>query len=373
MKAALAHRFHRLYVLHHCTLTWAYETRRARDDRRQQHEDEQRKARIAGFLSRITHPEPQSHTGCDSSSDQSVLNKPSAQPSPSPIRTKPRSGPNLATAARADAKRRNLLEHASIHQQVSPIISDSLDKADGASAAPVLDKGQVCTAGTAGVGCYDWQPGQTYQLIKRMKQQLKDRHLPGGSSLTLRGGDEASSHTDDQDRSMNPQPTSTQPNGGEAYIELPSNIESTISLQPAFGNLQQPLARNTHRIKTPQKAPIAAVLPAGSSARNPESKSTDTSLSRRRTTGSSNQIPSSRSSPAPRRGTTGNLPSSPSSCTGAAVGIKRPSSTKPPSKVEASWGTGNLGDGDEALAKAKNSEALQRRKTAVRDAVNGTN
>ena len=365
VKTSLAHRFRRLYVLHHCTLAWAYESRMAKAERQQQQEGQQRKACIARFLSRVTDAS-ESRPGSDLA-NPSVHVPPASTPSKN--LPKPWSGgPHLATAVRAASRRAAIKAAAGAssginHQPttalgpgISEIESHSSDQAQASCVESdvVIDSQQPALC-TGHFGCNDLQSGRTYHLVKRMRQQLKDRHLSCDDKLgtpSAHEGPETPSLPDDKAASVCPhQAVSTPTRSTSCHAGVHSTSENDAAPAPTVQCVHQPSASESR------------VTPSSHVVAQSRSVVTVTAPSRRRTMGS---IPPTSRSPAPRRQTTGNLTSSPSSCTGAAVGVKRSSSaSRASASVPPDRGTGSQ-CGQEGLAKAKSLEALQRRRTAVR-------
>ena len=366
LKLELSARFRRLYVLHHCTVAWAHTSRQARDERQQQREEQQRRARISTFLSRITAPEgPQADVtseGPASEQQAPSVSHPAGvswgQPSAPRVsaaatcREEPPAsmsgrrpalravGPKLSTAARAESKRQSILAAAEGSRHLV-----SGEDEPGSSAGPGQSNTSMCGQGLElqqqqqpEPELLSWRPGQTFHLIKKMKQQLMERHLIGVPPVTEGG---------DVDKRL------WQDNGslGEAQ-----------PVQPCSSGEAQPVVAESPRGPAINTTSVAAANPShGAAAGGPVLASCGSRLKAK----AAPPPP-----PRPRRTTTGCIPASPSSVAGAVVGVRGTSKAAGAVRQDpTAWG---LAEREHALARVKASELQKRRKTTVSSSTQAT-
>ena len=417
-KADVAHRFRRLYILHHVILAWSHEARRIRIERRERYEDEQRRAKVLGFLSRIAPVEggPQRGTGeglvglmtAGAAPDPPAVGGPPGhskhkgflQGSPA-VGGPPGGGqqglkgggpPRLATAARAEAKRRSLLAAAaearvfggqgSSHGPSGP----TMPPPNAEAVHPA--EGTVGQAEAVHAEQWHWKPGETYKMVQGMKRQLKERPrldtaagMPSAAvdlvALAVVGGAQHGSND-------------TMPDVQAGQIGMikammdPAPIQETALDQSKAPEIQDECCRSADQ---PPLRSCEGQLPATGHTRKDgpfQGRAADSkpaSSSDRPGSASSVIRPGSRSTSAHRRATTGCIPpGSPASSTGAAVGVvhrnarssagsRRQTGSSVVSHSTSVWASGcsssSISTAMDSLSRIRAMEAQQKRKMAV--------
>ena len=369
-KEVLAHRFHRLFVLHHCISNWSDIAKAGREERERLKLEALRKERIASLLSKIAAKAPSQIETDGQAQPISTPSQPATTPlsipavslafplaahnrsgqplqpqakrPPSASTTKP-CAPRLSTALRAEERKKSILEAGSIKQPMS--VCPNSPVATLITATPSsLEISQQTT------------PGKTFEIIRTMKRQLKQ---VGGSTTVHKANGSAPSNAPDSD---------SEPWGG-AYDETPSLCDGND--EPEASKRERGVDEpETSRNDEPEDEPEAFRNERGVDAEISSRPNT----SRPRTSSSSI---SSNQAPAPSSfGSKAAILRAPSFDPRPPVSSRRTSSNSVASSYSARSDMGSMCSSasamerrremEEALIKAKAAEAQRRRKMTAK-------